>query len=373
MNTGIRIAVALCVAAGFGAAGVFGTGHVLDRMEAAAASGGGGEGSAAGSGPAGGPRATRVGVATPEAREVEDAVEAVGTVMPTRRVEIRPSVPGRVTEVAVASGDQVARGDLILQLDDRAQRARLAGAEATLQEARRTLERITELTESNAAAERRLDAARAAFGRAESEVMAAQAALEDRRIEAPFAGTLGLVDLDRGAYVAPQDVVVTLSDLSVVQVDIALPERYFARVAPGQPVTLTVPALPDRRFEGTVAVRDVGIDEASRSFDVRAEIDNSARALVGGMFARTRLVFETAEALAIPDDAIIAEGEETYVYTVEDGTARRRAVTPGQSLGGATEIAGLAADARVVVSGWNRLRDGAPVEVAEEIAREGLQ
>lgn len=363
MTKAIKTAFALCVVAGFAAAGLFGTEYILDRSGTAEASDRGNA-----------PRATRVGVATPESSTVDDTVSAVGTVMPVRDVNLRPTVSGRVTDVAVTSGQEVAAGDLILQLDDRAQRAQIAGAEATLTEARQNLNRIEELAESNTAAEQRLEAARAAFNRAESEMLAARAALDDRRIEAPFAGKLGLIDVDPGAYISPQNVIAPLSDLSVVHVDIALPERYFDRVTRGKAVELTLPAYPDRTFEGVVTVRAAGVDASSRSFDVRAEVDNSEGRLVGGMFARTRLVLDTGEGLAIDDDAIISEGSATYVFVVEDGQASRREVTAGQSLGALTEITeGLQPDDRVVVSGWNALRDGAPVTVAEEIAREALQ
>ena len=363
MKTAFRILLALCVVTACGVVGYFGTGYVLERLNAEQDASGDSE-----------TRPTRVGVASPEIRTVEDAVSAIGTVVPIRSVNIRPADAGRVTEVGVSSGERVAEGDLILQLDDRSQRARLAGAEASLEEARSNLDRIEQLAESNTAAEQRLEAARATFGRAESEALAARAALEDRRVDAPFAGTLGLVDLDPGAYVSPEDVVTTLSDLSTVQVDIALPERYFDRVSQGQMVELTVPAYPDLSFEGTVTVREAGIDEGSRSFDIRAEIANEDRMLVGGMFAQTRLVFDTSEGLAVPDDAIISEGTTTYVYTVADGQAQRQEVSLGQSLGPLTEITdGLNAEDRVVVSGWNTLRDGAPVTVAEDIAREGLE
>ena len=363
MKTVIRGALAVGFVAAFAVAGLVGTDALLERLDAAEASE-----------TASGSRSVRVGIAQPQTRRIEEAVSSVGTVTPSRDVDIRPIVAGRVSEVPVGSGQSVEQGDLILQLDDRAQRARLKGAKATLQEARQNLNRIAELAQDNTAAEQRLEAARATFARAESEAMAAEAALEDRRIEAPFDGTLGLVDLDPGAYIDPQEVVVTLSDLSTVQVDVALPERYFDRVTPGQTIDVSVPAYPDRTFEGKVVVREPVVDERSRSFDVRARIENTERTLVGGMFAQTRLVVEVGEGLAVPDDAIIAEGSDTYVYTVTDGTAQRRDVTPGQSLGPLTEIASeLTPNDRVVVSGWNTLRDGAPVTVAEDIAREGLE
>ena len=362
MRHAIKTIMTLCVVVGLGAAGLFGTEYVLDRQGAQASDRGGAA------------RTTPVRVNTPQTRMVEDAVDAVGTVMATRDVALRAIVAGRVAEVAVTSGARVEAGDLILQLDDRSQKARLTGARATLDEARQNLRRIDELAESNTAAEQRLEAARASFRRAESEMMAATAALQDRRIEAPFAGTLGFVDYDPGAYVSPQDVISTLSDLSVVQVDMALPENYFDRVAPGQRVTLHVPAYPNRRYQGTVAVRETRIDTASRSFDIRAEIENDDRSLVAGMFAKARLVFGSRESLAVQERAIIAEGRDTYVYVVSDGTAQRRDVTTGRSLDGLVEItAGLAESDQVVVAGWDTLRDGAPVSISEDVARANLK
>ena len=346
----------------FAAAGLFGTDYLLS--ESSSASGGGD----------GGPQPVRVGVAAPETVRIDDAVSAIGTLAPIRSVELRPAVAGRVTEVAVASGDEVAAGALMVQLDDRAAQAALADAEATLAEARQELERVKELAEANTAATRRLEAARAAFGRAQAAVTAARADLEDRAIRAPFAGTVGLIDIEPGAYLDAGATLGRLSDLSVMRVDLALPERYFGRVGPGQSVTLRTPAYGDDRFAGRVTVKAPEIARDSRSFDVRAEIDNADRRLVGGMFADTRLVFETYEGLAIPDDAIISEGMTSYVYTVENDRATRSEIGLGTSLGPLTEVTeGLEQDARIVVAGWDTLSDAAPVRIDEDFARDGLR
>ncbi|WP_093425436.1 efflux RND transporter periplasmic adaptor subunit [Tranquillimonas alkanivorans] len=188
------------------------------------------------------------------------------------------------------------------------------------------------------------------------------------------AGTLGLVSADPGQILDTSTTIAPLSDLSVVRVDFALPERYFSRVGVGQAVDVITPAYPDQTFRGEVTVRAPVVEDDSRSFIVRAEIDNSDRRLVGGMFARTQLVFDTYDGLAVPDDAIISEGTATYVFTVSDGTATRTEVQTGASMGALTEITdGLSDGAQVVVTGWDDLSDGASVEVAEEVAREGLQ
>ena len=359
----VRILAGLCVVAAFAAAGLFGTEYLLSSESDARQSQQGEE-----------RQATRVGLAEPTRQQFATEVSAVGTITPVREVELTSSVAGRVTEIPATSGAEVEEGALLVQLDARAERAALRSAEAALSEARQNLTRIEQLNEAGTAAEQRLEQARSAFARAEGDVMAARAALEDREVRAPFAGTLGFVDIDAGAYVTPSTIVTRLSDLSVVQVDLSLPERYFERVSPGQTVELTVPAYPDASFTGEVTVRDSAVSSGSRSFDVRAEISNADRRLVGGMFAQTRLVFGTYEGLAVPDDAIISEGARTFVYTVSDGQATRQTVSLGGSAGSLTEVTdGIDEGDRIVVTGWDNLRDGAPVEVADNVSREGLE
>lgn len=353
MKPVLKIVVGLCVVGLFGFAGVSGTQALLSVQETEL----------------GGPRDSRtpVGVATPQERRIENAVSATGTIRPIREVALVPDAPGRVTEISVSSGEQVAAGDLLIRLDDRAARAALAEAEATLAEAQQAYTRVERLAESNAAAEDLLESARATRLRAEAAEMAARADLEDRAIRAPFAGTLGVIDLEVGAYLDGTAPVTRLSDLSRVEVRATLPEQYFDDVEPGQSLQVATPAYPGTRFEGRVTLRAPEIDRATRSFEIRAEIDNPDRRLVGGMFARSRLLIDRYDGLAIPDAAIISEGLTSYVYTVSDGTVTRTDVEPGRSLGDLTEVRdGMSLGDRVVVAGWDGLSDGAAVEISDE-------
>jgi len=353
----VLLGLALVVACGF--AGVWGT----ERLMSLQASEGGQSG----------PSATRVGLASPERVEVEEDVKAVGTLRAIRMIELTPASAGRVTEVLVSSGDTVEAGQRLIQLDDRSQRAAVAEAEATLGEARSDFQRFEQLGDSNAAAEAQVEQARAAFLRAEAALGAAKAALEDRTVTAPFAGTLGLLDVEPGAFLSTETAVANLFDLSSVELEASLPERYFSRVQPGQTVVMSTPAFPDTTFEGEIEVKASEVSLGTRNFDIRATFENPDRQLVGGMFANARLVLDRYDATAIPDDAIISEGLSTYVFTVDDETARRTEVETGNSVGSLTEIReGLDTDDRVVVAGWDNLSDGATVEIDEDFEREAL-
>lgn len=355
-----KILLGLVIVALFAAGGVFGTQQLLSNEDSGSARGGDGP--------------TRVGITEPELLEIQNDITGVGTLMAVRAVELVPSVAGRVTAVPVASAAAVGKDEVLVELDDRAARAALAEAEATLAETEDEFRRVAELAESNTAAEARLEESRAAFRRAEAAVMSAEANLEDRTLTAPFGGTLGILDIEPGAFLSNGTAITTLVDVSRVELQISLPERYFGGVQPGQTVTLTVPAYPGESFEGEVTVRAPQINLETRSFDIRAEIANPGARLAGGMFANARVVLDTYNGLAIPDDAIISEGLTSYVYTVSDGTAARTEVTPGASLGAMTEITeGIEEGAKVVVAGWDNLQDGDAVEIDEDFAAEGLE
>ncbi|MCQ0988685.1 efflux RND transporter periplasmic adaptor subunit [Jiella marina] len=352
MGRAIKWLAGLVIVVACAAAGIWGADY-LTRSEQAAAS-------------TEEPSATRVSTESPELRELEDRYSAVGTLLPLRSIELRPLAAGRVVRAPVNSGDRLAEGDLIFELDSRAARAELADARATYEEARQELRRFEELQDRNVSSEARIETARAVFRRAEAALRLANANLEDRRLVAPFEGVLGAFDLDAGEYVEPATVVSTFEDLSAVEAEFALPERYFARARKGQTVRLQARPYPERVFTGEVDFIAPGIDPGSRSFNVRVLVDNEDRALASGMFVSTELVFETYEALTVPDDAVISEGSATYVFTVADGTARRTDVALGASREGRIEIEqGLDPASRVVVTGWDTLSDGSPVEIVE--------
>lgn len=349
----------LVVVVGTGLAGGYAAANaLLDRAQTEDRASEGGEGQQD-------DRAAPVTAAAPEARTVAESFETVGTVLARRSIEVRPAAEGRVIEVAQPSGAQVEAGDLLFRLDDRSERAELDRARATLAETRSDFERNQELQSGNVVSEANLETARAAFERAQAEVRQAENVLADRTVEAPFDGVLGLMDLDPGERVDPSTVVTTLDDISSVHVEFAMPERYFATVEPGQEVVLGSAIHEDQTFEGLVEVVAPRIDEASRSFDVRARVPNDDRSLAPGMFLSVSLILERREALTVAEEAVITEGEETYVFLVEDGAARRQAVALGERVEGRVEAGGIEPEARVITSGYSTLEDGAPVRVSQ--------
>ncbi|MCL5778403.1 efflux RND transporter periplasmic adaptor subunit [Limibaculum sp. FT325] len=313
------------------------------------------------------PRQIVVEVAPAEMRTMRRGVEAVGSTRARQSIEIVPLASGRVEEIAFAPGQPVEAGAVLIRLDDDIERANLAEAEALLIEKDQAVERTQRLQRTNAVALATLEQVIAERAAAEAAVDRARRRLADRVIRAPFAGVVGLTDIDLGARVDDEVVLTTLDDLTEVEVEFSLPETLFAEIAPGQPIEAASAAFPGRSFVGRVATIGSRVDPVSRAFRVRAVIPNPEGVLPSGMFMSLTLTLSEAEALVVPEEAIVVQAAQVYVFVVQDGQARRRAVTTGQRQGGRIAVTeGLAPGELVVVRGLQRVRDGSAVRIAGE-------
>ena len=311
-----------------------------------------------------GSRPALVEVAEAETRVLRRTVEAVGTTRARVSVDIVPEATGQVIELAIEPGARVEQGAVLMRLDDAIASADLAEAEARLEERSRSVDRLRTLLRSDTVAEATLDNAVAQLAEARAEADRARRRLEDRTIRAPFAGVVGLPEIDAGARVEAGTFITRLDDLSEVEVEFALPETLYSQVVPGQVVRAVAAAFPGQVFEGRVAALDTRIDPDSRSFRTRAVIPNPDHVLPAGMFLSLDITLDATEAVVVPEEAIIFQAAEAYVFTVADGVARRVPVVTGQRRDGVVAILeGVTAGDTIIVRGLHRVRDGGAVEV----------
>jgi membrane fusion protein (multidrug efflux system) len=313
-----------------------------------------------------GPQAVLVEVAPVREETLRRRIEAVGTTLANQAVDIVPLTSGRVQSIEFVPGQRVATDDVLVRLDDGIQQAEVAEARATLREAELAYERAVKLRNNNTVAQATVDDLEAARDGAQARLDGALRLLADRTVRAPFAGIVGLRQVDVGARVDDGAVLTTLDDLSEVEVEFAVPEIFYGQIERGQTLSVSGVAFGDRRFVGTVETIDSRVDRVARSFVVRAVLPNPDLSLPAGMFLHVELIIAERAALTIPEEAVLAEGPATFVFTTEDGRASRRDVELGQrDLGRVEIVGGLAAGENVVASGLQRLRDGAPVEIRE--------
>jgi membrane fusion protein (multidrug efflux system) len=311
-----------------------------------------------------------VEVARAEATTIVDDVTAVGSLKATQGVMIRPEASGRIARLGFTDGQRVRRGQLLVQLDDTLQQAQLEQAKAQASIARTNLQRSRELLAQNFVSQSAVDQNAAALQVAEAQVALALAQLARMRVLAPFDGTAGLRVVDVGDYVKDGADVVNLEDLSALEVEFALPERYVGRARPGLPVAIALDALPGRTFAGQLVALNSLVDANGRSLLVRARLANAGALLKPGMFARPRVVFATREgAIVVPEEALVPQGTRQFLFKVVDGpegrkVAQRLEARLGLRLPGKVEIVeGVQAGDLVVTAGQARLMRGDAVPV----------
>jgi membrane fusion protein (multidrug efflux system) len=313
--------------------------------------------------------AISVEIAAAVAGTMRERIEAVGTTLARQAVDIVSLTSGRVVEIAFSPGARVETGAVLVRLDDAAERAGVAEAQAGLREAELALDRAKKLRANNTVAQATVDELEAAYLGASARVDAVQKQLADRTVTAPFGGVVGIRRVDVGARVDDDTVLTTLDDLSEVEIEFSVPEIFFSQVRPGQAVTATSAAFPGRAFTGGIATIDTRVGEVSRAFLVRAVLPNPDLALPSGMFMHVDVVLAERPAVLIPEEAVIAEGDTTFVFTIDQEHARRRTVRLGQRTAGTVEVLeGLEAGEPVVRAGTQRLRDGTAVLVPDGAA-----
>jgi membrane fusion protein (multidrug efflux system) len=292
-------------------------------------------------------------------------ITAVGSLRSDESITVRPEVAGRISAILFNEGQRVSKGATLVKLDPSINVADVEQARANLKLARSKFDRAVDLAKSNFISGQAKDEAENNLRVAEAALQLAEAKLAKTEIKAPFSGVIGLRVVSVGDYVKEGADVVNLEAIDPLKVDFRVPEIYLKQVQVGQPLDVSLDALPGKTYEGKVYAINPLVDATGRSIVIRAQVKNADTSLRPGMFARVRLITrEAQDALVIPEQAIVPQGEEQYVFRIVDGKALRAKVAVGQRRDGKVEIlGGLSGGDAVVSAGQLKLRDGVPVAV----------
>lgn len=310
-----------------------------------------------------------VPVKVQDVQEQEFAVliEALGTARANEAVAITALESEIVDSIAFDDGDLVKKGQLLVGLNNREEKARVNELEVNLQEAKRQLVRIRDLAKENAASAQLLDAQEARVNALAAQLEVANARLAELEIRAPFAGRLGIRRISIGALVKPGDVITTLDDLRQIKVDFSISESHLPDVARGQLVIAETVAYPGQAFRGEISSLDSRIDPVTRAVQVRAIIDNSDLKLRPGMLLQINLQKQVLNTLVLPEGALLPIQDKQYVYVIDsENKAHQTEVSVGRRKPGVAQIlSGIQAGDKVVVEGTLRLSEGVQVRVQE--------
>lgn len=319
-------------------------------------------------------------------------LHSTGTLRAVHGVEVTSSIDGLVRDIKFESGATVQAGDLLVLLDSEVEQAQLVGLRAQLKLASQTLERKRKLRKRGLGSEADLDAAQAEYRNIKAQIAATQATIDKKHIEAPFSGQLGIRLVDLGQYIAPGTNIATLQALDQLFLDFDLPQQALAKIEVGQQVQLAIDTYPDQQFTGAITAISPQIDAATRTFRVRAKLQNPERLLRPGLFGKVTIALDTSrQVVAVPRTAISYNPYGDFVYVVTkasqppaadtkatDGaaaaappkngeaklTAVRRNVHTGEIRGEFVQItSGLEPGDRIVIIGHHKLHPGATLNI----------
>jgi membrane fusion protein (multidrug efflux system) len=298
---------------------------------------------------------TRVGLI-----QLPETITAVGSLRSDESVTLRPEIAGRITEILFEEGTPVSKGETLVRLDPSINLAEVRQARANLTLAKGKYERSVDLAKRNFISGQAKDEARNNLEIAASALALAEARLRKTELKAPFSGIIGLRVVSVGDYVREGADLVNLQAIDPLKVDFRVPEIFLKQVKVGQSVEVALDALPGRSYQGTVFALDPLVDAAGRAIVIRAQVRNQDTTMRPGMFARVTLITsQDRDALVLPEEALVPQGNDQFVFRIEDSKAVRVKVETGQRRDGKVEIlAGLDKGDIVVTAGQLKLRDG---------------
>jgi membrane fusion protein, multidrug efflux system len=303
------------------------------------------------------------------AAPLSEQVTAVGTLLSNEAVIVSSEIPGRLKEIHFQEGQPIEKGVPLFTLDDSVYRAQLADAEAKLKLAEQTHKRTSQLFTNKYATAQSADESASNLAVNTATVELARVQLDKAHIVAPFAGIVGLRHVSVGEYITAGQALVNLEAIDPVKADFRVPEKFLPAIRVGQTIRIKVDAFPEDTFDGRVFAIDPRLDVAGRSLLVRAMVPNKDQRLRPGLFARVTVLLQLKEdALSVPEQAIVPQGDSQFVFKIVDGKAMLTKVVIGTRREGRVEIVeGLAAGDQVVTAGQLKIRDGSAVSVVNGV------
>ena len=327
--------------------------------------------------------AISIDAATAEPQPWQSRLPAIGSLKAFQGIDLTVEVAGTVQQVLFKSGEQVSLQQPLIQMDSDVEQASLATAQAELGLAKVEYERGRSLVNRQSISKSEFDRLSANLQKANASVAQLQAQLAKKRILAPFAGTIGIRQVDVGDYLASGTTIATLQDLSKLFVDFYLPEQTVPQLAIGERVRFSVAAYPLEVFEGEIAAINPKVEDTTRNVQVRAMLANPDSKLLPGMFANLEVLLPGEQTVVVvPETAITYTLYGNSVYVIgekkgQDGqvakddagqaelSVERRFVETGERRDGQVVIRkGLQAGEQVVSAGQLKLDNGAHVRIA---------
>jgi len=246
---------------------------------------------------------------------------AVGSVDSVQGVMVAAELAGKVVDIRFEAGKKVTKDEVLVRQDVTSEQAQLPGAEAAVELARLNLNRMRDLLAQKIVAQSEFDSAEAAYRQALAAADNIRASIAKKNIRAPFAGRLGIRQVNLGQMLAEGDTIVSLQSLNPIFVNFLLPQQQLDQIRVSLPIRLTTDALPGEEMTGTITAISPELDAATRNIRIQATVNNPQEKLRPGMYAKVAVVLpEPLEGLVIPATAVLYAPYSDSVFVVEEKT-----------------------------------------------------
>lgn len=302
---------------------------------------------------------------TPETFSGEQ--EFSGTVEESSGSTLSFPVAGTVQQIRVEAGQRVVKGELIAVLDEATLHNAYKAASAMLAQAEDAYLRMKQLHDAGSLPEIQWVEIQSKLKQAQSAEAISKKNLADGRLYAPFSGVISEKSVEVGHNVMPGLPVVRLVTINQVKVCVSIPENEISHIKTGQPVNVSVPALDGKTFSGKIVEKGIAANSLSRSYEVKALIDNSSWELMPGMICTLNIVNEKAGTAIILPTSVIQTDERnrTFVWVNDNGKAQKKVVRTGTLTGnGVVILSGISTGDRVIVEGQQKVSEG--MEITEK-------
>lgn len=293
-----------------------------------------------------------------------DGLAMSGSLIPDEEVSLSFETSGKITGIFFKEGSRVEKGQLLAKINDASLQADLRRKEAQLRLVQDRLYRTKALLEKEAVSKEAFQEAEANLSTLRAEIDGVKAEIDRTELRAPFSGFIGLRQVSVGAFATTQTVVAMLTKRSPLKVEFSVPERYAGTLPDGAALEFTVEGDLSPR-KARVYASDSRVDDATRTFTVRALYDNSDGTLVPGRYVNVRLTTREFErALAVPSEAVVSEMGVDKVFLCRNGKAEPVEISKGLRTDALVQVLrGLSEGDTVITSGTMQLRAGQPVRV----------
>ncbi len=326
-----------------------------------------------------------VTTAAVEENSWETLLTAVGSLEAVQGVSVTAELKGKVTRITFEPGAKVAAGTLLVQQDTSVESAQLRAAEAAMTLAKISLDRARKLLNHKSIAQSELDNAEAQYQQAAAQADNFRAVIAKKKVRAPFAGRLGIRQVNLGQVLNEGDAIVSLQSLDPIYANFLLPQQQLAQVLPGLSVRLTTDAAPDQVVSGEITTISPLVEAATRNIRIQATVANTNELLRPGMFVNVSVVLPgRVEVLTIPATSVLYAPYGDSVFVVEEKKdeklnsssllLRQQFVRLGEKRGDFVSVlSGLKPQETVVSTGVFKLRNGQSVVVDNKLSPEFKQ